>query len=119
MSLQITFTDPESDVVYENSYHKIIGFSDDRINKIMQIHVRVYKDSAAKDADKWIRQNGAAYLVVMCTQANYESFFLNAELGATEQTALQRLSELGYEFLKTQDAATGCQYDYKNSSSDV
>lgn len=120
MSLQITYNDPESNITVTDSYHKVTGVLDNRLNSTMQIHVSIYKDSTEKDAGNYVRYKGAQFAKITCSGDDYDTYFGTDALDVVDQNPIER----AYVFLKTQDPDVAdysgdCPFDYKNDSTDV
>jgi hypothetical protein len=118
MALQITYTDPENKLVVTNSYHKVTGMLDNRLEKRMQVHVSLYKDATEKTNGNYIRFKGSQFAKITCSGDDYDTYFGIAALDASNPI------EQAYTFLKAQDPAIedykgDCPFDYKNDSTDI
>ena len=116
MALQITITDKESDITVTDSYHKVTGMLDDRLNGSMQIHVSVYKSATESASHKFIRQTGAPLIKVICPNDDYDTYF-----GTTVLDKANPVKQ-AYAYLKSidiNDTESNCIYDYKNDSTDI
>ena len=120
MALQITITDQESNVTLTDSYHKVTGMLDDRLNGSMQIRISIYKGATEKDANQFIRQNGKPFYSIECAGEDYTTYFSTTALGKSGVNPVKS----SYAFLKAIDLTTmeltdNYLYDYKNDSTDI
>ena len=118
MALKITYTDPESKLVITDSYHKVTGMLDSRIEKRMQIHVSLYKDADEKANGNYIRFKGSQFAKINCSGDDYDTYFGITALNANNPI------EQAYTFLKTQDPTIedykgDCAFNYKKDSTDI
>jgi hypothetical protein len=92
MALQLSYDAPTG-VTHASAYHKITGLSQDRQSDRMMLHVLIYKDAAAKAADK-SPVGSASYRVA---DADYATYYANAVLDTVDQNHIER----SYVYLKT------------------
>jgi len=98
MSLQLSYEAPTG-VTHASAYHKITSLSHNRTNDRMMIHVTIYKDAAAKAADK-APVGGASFRV---SDADFDTYYANAVLDTVSQNHVER----SYVYLKTLDEYDG------------
>ena len=98
MSLQLSYEAPTG-ATHSSAYHKITGLSQDRSSNRMTIHVSIYKDSAAKAADK-APVGSVAYRVA---GSDFDTYYANSVLDTENQNHVER----SYVYLKTLDDYSG------------
>lgn len=126
MALQITFTDPQTEVVYSNSYHRVFGVLIDKDSSFAQIHIKIYKDEATRDAgiSSTFFWRGSQFAKISCTNDDFITYFDTDPLIAVSINPQDYMIQKAYEFLRTQDPDEAdyqgdCPFDYKNDASDV